>query len=122
MNSPETRAQSAALPVEPALANGPAAAAILSAGVGCFALSLLAFIGDASKSIAKIFIFYRPTGPLSGVSTTAIVVWLAVWFALASVWKNKTVALAKINTVAIVFLLLGVLLTFPPFAELLLGT
>lgn len=103
------------------LPNGPAAAAILSAGIGCFALSVFAVVADASKPIAGLFTFYRPTGPLSGVTTAAILLWLATWFVLARLWRNKTVAAAKVNAVAFVLLLLGVLLTFPPFADLLLG-
>jgi hypothetical protein len=103
------------------IVNGPAAAAILSAGLGCFALSVFAVIADASKLVAGWFTFYRPTGPLSGVTTTAIVLWLVTWFVLTRLWRNKAVAIAKINAVAFALLLLGVLLTFPPFADLLLG-
>lgn len=103
------------------LPNGSAAAAILSAGIGCFALSVFAVVADASKPVARFFTFYLPTGPLSGVTTTAIFLWLVTWFVLARLWYNKNVAIAKVNGVAFVLLLLGVLLTFPPFADLLLG-
>ena len=60
----------------PALTNGSGAAAILSAGVGAFALAVLAIAGDKSAHIAGSLIFYKPTGPLSGVTTTAILIWL----------------------------------------------
>jgi hypothetical protein len=102
------------------LPNGPGAAAILCAGIGCFALSIFAVGADASKPLAKFFTFYLPTGPLSGVTTTAIVLWLVMWVVLARLWRQRTVAIAKINVVAFVFLFLGMLLTFPPFADLLL--
>jgi hypothetical protein len=111
----------ASLPSDHLRPNGPAAAAILSAGIGCFALSVFAVVADASKPVARFFTFYLPTGPLSGVTTTAILLWLATWFVLARLWHNKNVAIAKINAVAFVLLLLGVLLTFPPFADLLRG-
>ena len=102
------------------LPNGPAAAAILSAGLGCFLLSIFAVAADASKPVAKFFTFYLPTGPLSGVTTTAIVLWLLMWVVLARLWRHRSVAIAKINVVAFVFLFPGILLTFPPFADLLL--
>ena len=62
--------------------NGPGAAAILAAGVGCATLGILAMAGDASPTISKLLIFYNPTGALSGVTTVSIIVWLASWFVL----------------------------------------
>jgi hypothetical protein len=104
-----------------AIPNGPAAAAILAAGIGCFAVGLFATAGDAWPAVAKFFTFYRPTGALSGVTTSAIVVWLVVWYALSRRWGRKAVALGKVNLAAFVFLALGVLLTFPPFMDLVQG-
>ena len=103
------------------LPNGRAAAAILSAGAGCAFLGVIGFVADASKSIAKCLTFYRPTGPLSGVTTVAILMWLVTWFALAKRWQAKTVSLSRIHAIAYLFLTLGILLTFPPFADLLQG-
>lgn len=101
--------------------NGPAAAAILSAGIGCFAVGLFALAGDASKAIAHLFTFYTPTGPLSGVTTSAIVVWLVSWFVLSRQWSRKSVALGPITLISFILLALGVMLTFPPFMDLLQG-
>jgi len=103
------------------LANGPAGAAILSAGAGCSALGILAVAADASKPIAKLLTFYLPTGPLSGVSSMAILSWLVMWVILARRWRTKTVAIAKVNATAFLLLALGILLTFPPFADFLQG-
>jgi hypothetical protein len=103
------------------LPNGPAGAAIVSAGAGCSALGILAVVADASKPIARLLTFYRPTGPLSGVSSMAILLWLATWFILARRWRAKTVAIAKVNATAFLLLALGLLLTFPPFADFLQG-
>jgi hypothetical protein len=93
----------------------------LSAGAGCLALGILAVVADASKPMARLLTFYRPTGPLSGVSSLAILLWLVTWFILARRWRTKTVAIAKVNAVAFLLLALGVLLTFPPFADFLQG-
>ncbi|AOJ04255.1 MULTISPECIES: hypothetical protein [Burkholderia] len=103
------------------LPNGPAAAAILAAGIGCFAVGLFALAGDAFRSIAHFFTFYKPTGPLSGVTTSAIVVWLLSWAVLSRQWRAKAVALGRVTAIAFVLLTFGILLTFPPFMDLLQG-
>ena len=70
------------------MTNGGAAAAILAAGAGCFLVSAFAWLGDAFPGVARFFNFYSPTGPLSGVTTTAIIMWLAVWMILAKVGEG----------------------------------
>lgn len=100
---------------------GPACAAILAAAIGCLALGILAVLGDASKAIASKLTFYRPTGPLSGVTSLAILAWLLAWVILAALWRNKTVRLGRTLAASFIFLALGLLLTFPPFADLLMG-
>lgn len=122
MNPGQTASEqgAAVTPREP-LPNGAAAAAILATGAGSAALGILAFSGDASKAIGKMLNFYNPSGPLSGVTTLAILFWLGMWWVLAKRWGAKTVAIAKINGMAFALLALGVLLTFPPFADLLQG-
>jgi hypothetical protein len=102
-----------------ALPNGPAGAAILAAGAGSAALGILSLAAEASKGLARLLTFYPPTGPLSGVSSVAILLWLATWFILAKRWRVRTVAIAKVNAAALVLLALGILLTLPPFADLL---
>jgi len=98
-----------------AIPNGPGAAAILAAGIGCAAVGILAFAGDASDAIGKLLNFYNPTGTLSGVTTVAIIVWLVVWFALHRLWQAQTVAMIKVSVAAFSLLAVGFLLTFPPF-------
>ena len=56
-------------PTVPAIPNGSGAAAMLAAGVGCFVLAILACAGDKSVAIKTSLNFYKPTGPLSGVTT-----------------------------------------------------
>jgi hypothetical protein len=102
-------------------ANGPIAAAVLACGIGCFALGVLAVAGDGSKRLAAALNLYNPTGPLAGVTTVAIAIWLVCWAVLAARWKNKNLAFGKVSALAFLFLALGLLLTFPPFGDLLLG-
>jgi hypothetical protein len=103
------------------ITNGPAAAAILAAGIGCLAVGLFALAGDAFPAVANFFTFYKPTGALSGVTTSAIVVWLLSWFALSRQWGTKSVALGRVILVSSVLLALSLMLTFPPFMDLLQG-
>ena len=105
-------------PQVPALTNGPGAAAILSAGIGSFALAVLALAADKSAHIKSILNFYRPTGSLSGVTTVAILVWLLAWGILEWRWGRRTVALGRIALIAFALLALSFLLTFPPVADL----
>lgn len=106
-------------PDTPAMPNGSGAAAILSAGVGSFALAVLAFAGDKSAEIRSILVFYKPTGALSGVTTVAILIWLLIWGILEWRWRRKTVAIGRISIVALALLGLSCLLTFPPIIDCL---
>jgi hypothetical protein len=101
--------------------NGPGAAAILAAGIGCAAVGILSFAGDASDAIGRLLNFYNPTGTLSGVTTVAIIVWLVAWFALQRLWQTQTVVMVKVSVAAFALLAAGFLLTFPPFMDLLQG-
>jgi hypothetical protein len=101
--------------------NGPVAAAILSCSVGCFFLGTLAAAADGSNALASALNFYNPSGPLSGVTTVAIALWLILWAILAARWKNRTVAFGKVAAASFTLLALSLLLTFPPFGDLFLG-
>jgi len=71
--APTVPANSAGLP------NGSGAAAILAAGIGSFMVAVLAIAADNSAAVKSLLNFYRPSGPLSGVTTTAVLVWLIAW-------------------------------------------
>jgi len=100
------------------ITNGSGAAAILSAGIGSFAVALFAIAADKSAFVKDLFVFYKPTGALSGETTVAILFWLAVWTILNWRWRKRNVSLPRINVVALVLLGLSLLLTFPPFGDL----
>jgi hypothetical protein len=108
-------------PVQGPLSNGSGAAAVLAAALGCFALGVLALAGDASPHIAQSLNFWRPTGALSGVTDVAIIIWLGVWFVLSRFWARRSVNLRPVNGVSFALFAAGLLLTFPPFMDLLQG-
>ena len=101
--------------------NGDGAAAILGAGVGALALGVLALASDAAPAVGKAMGLYRPSGALSGVSTGAVLAWLAAWALLARRWRGREVALGPVNAAAIAMLATGLLLTFPPVMDVLTG-
>jgi hypothetical protein len=101
-----------------ALPNGSGAAAILAAGIGAFLLALLGVAADRMAGLRSLMVFYKPTGPLSGVTTSALVMWLVSWAVLNWRWRRRNVALARINRIALALLGLSLLLTFPPVADL----
>jgi hypothetical protein len=98
--------------------NGAGAAAVLAAGVGSLAVAVFAILADKVIPIKSLMNFYKPTGPLSGVTTCAIVVWLAVWALLHRRWSWRNVEIGRVTAIAFILLFLSLLLTFPPIAEL----
>lgn len=101
--------------------NGGAAAAVLGAALGVCALGVLALAGDASPAVAHALNVWTATGPLSGMSGLAIIVWLTAWFTLARAWAARDLNLRRTNRIALGLVIAGVLLTFPPFMDLLQG-
>lgn len=100
------------------LTNGSGAAAILSAGIGCFMVAVLAIAADKLPWFKRLMIFSKPTGPLSGVTTCAVLIWLVAWAILEMNWRKRTVSLGYIATAGLILLCLSLLLTFPPIADL----
>ncbi len=98
--------------------NGAGAAAILAAGIGAFLVAVFAILADQCAAIKSLMIFWKPTGPLSGVTTCAIVLWLVAWAILHARWRQRSVNLTRVNAAAFALLILGLLLTFPPIADL----
>jgi hypothetical protein len=94
--------------------NGPGAAAILAAGIGCAVIGIAALATEMSASAKNVLNFYNPAGPLSGKTTVAIVIWLVAWLVLSRLWATKTVAMRQVNMAAFILLALGLVLTFPP--------
>jgi fluoride ion exporter CrcB/FEX len=112
------RAYNVAAPDTPPLPNGSAVAAILSAGIGCFVLAVLAILADNSALVRRSLVLYKPTGVLSGVTTVGIFVWLFTWGILDWRWRKKTVLAGRVSAIAVTLLVLSLMLTFPPVSDL----
>jgi hypothetical protein len=105
----------------PPLTNGKGAAAVLAVGIGLLVLGIFTLAGDAVPVAAAFFNIWKPTGPLSGVTGLAILTWLAVWWLLSRMWADRDVSLKRVNWAAALMIVAGLLLTFPPFMDLLQG-
>ena len=109
--SEETPLQTSRLP------NGAGVAALLAAGLGVCTLAVVAIFADHSPGFKKLMIFYTPTGPLSGVTTIAILVWLLFWIGLDAAWKRREMPSWWI-TAALGLIALSFVLMFPPVGDL----
>jgi hypothetical protein len=112
---------SADRPERPRLPNGPGAAAILAAGVGAMTMGILALAADANGVVKARMSFVHASGALSGVSTCAVLAWLAAWAALGRRWERREVNFPLVNIAAFAMLACGLLLTFPPVMDWLQG-
>lgn len=98
-------------------ANGPAMAAILAAAIGVFALGLATTLAAAGEGAKDWLNFQNRVGPLSGKTTMAGVVWLVSWAVLHFVWWRRDVSFAAVVALAIVLIVVGNVLMFPPVFE-----
>ena len=98
--------------------NGSAAAAILAAGIGSISMAIITIAADKLAGFKTVFTFYKPTGPLSGVTTTALAIWILTWFILDRLWSRRELSLRTINIASITLLVLSLLGTFPPIGDL----
>jgi hypothetical protein len=104
--------------------NGPAAAALLAGGIGSAAMGLITLIYelDDQSGFSKSMTWYKPVGGLSGKSSWAIIIFFVAWAILHFVWKDRNTNFARISSLAIALLFVGLIGTFPPVWHLLKGS
>lgn len=100
---------------------GAAGAALLAGSIGALFLGLMTTASKVSPALANSLRWIGRAGPLSGMTTAAVIVWLLSWVGLNAALKNKEVDLGKVFIAALVLIGLGLLFTFPPVFELLAG-
>jgi len=98
--------------------SGPAAAAVLAAGIGSFTLGLMVVLSEASAAVGAALTWSAAVGPLSGKTGVTVLVWLVAWLALGLAWKGRDVDFGKVWTATLVLIVLGFLGTFPLFFDL----
>ncbi|HSM02006.1 MAG TPA: hypothetical protein VK960_06160 [Acidimicrobiia bacterium] len=100
--------------------DGPAAAAMISAGFGIFMLGFFttgAVIWSGLKDFLADFQGSRGVGPLAGKTTLGTLLWLVAWAVLAYIWKDKDVELPKAFRIGLILGIIGAILMFPPVFE-----
>jgi hypothetical protein len=106
--------------------NGPAAAAILAAGIGSFVLGLNVTLVEAFPAaqgqtawwdFSKLYGIGNGVGPLSGKVIVALVAYFGSWVVLGFLWRRSEVNFTRVFAVAVVLIALGFALTFPPIFE-----
>lgn len=107
--------------------NGPVAAAFVAAGIGSAVLGLLVVLNEISSDINGFlkldanFGLGSGVGPLSGKAVLATIAFLGSWIVLHVVNRGKEVHFNKWLAVALVLVLIGFALTFPPIFEAIVG-
>jgi hypothetical protein len=105
----------------PTKPSGPAAAAILAAGIGCFVMGLVTSIAAGVSGFSNAIAFVNPVGPLSGKSDIAIATYLVAWLVLYLVWRKKDINIGRVGTATLILVALGILGTFPTFFDVFVG-
>lgn len=95
--------------------NGAAAAALLAAGIGSFALALLTVLGRYAGFVPPDL--YPPVGSLTGKVGLALLAWLVAWAALQARWGRggRRINLEKAFRATLLLTALGLLGTLLPF-------
>lgn len=98
--------------------SGDAAAAFVSAGIGCAMLGLFTTLAAISEGFNGMLNLWNPAGPLTGKTGAAVIIWIASWIVLHLVWKNKAVTIRRALAMTLVLIAVGVIGTFPTFFEM----
>ncbi len=96
---------------------GPAAAALISSGIGTLTIGLMTTLAVISVGLKSFLTWWDPVGSLTGKTGIGIIAWLISWVVLNTIWKDKDYDLGKAFTITLVLIGLGLALTFPPIFE-----
>lgn len=108
------------------LTTGPAAAAVLSAGLGLLALGIAQVLSEISEpfkhAMQTLGSLWIPgalgIGPYSGKETAALIVWLTSWLALYLLLRRRDVSLIAAGVVALGLVGVATTLLWPPVTRL----
>lgn len=104
--------------IEATKPNGPAMAALLSAGIGVAVLGALTTTAEASADFANTLRISAAVGPLSGKTTYAVLAYALSWLVTGIVLRKREVNEGQFLTATFVLIAIGLLGTFPIFFDL----
>ena len=101
---------------------GPAAAALLAAGLGLLALGASQLFSeaapafkDAMQALGNAWMPGAPgIGPYSGKETVGLLVWLLSWACLHAAWRKREVNLVATGAVMLALLGIATTILWPP--------
>lgn len=96
---------------------GPAAAAMISGGIGTLVIGLLTTGAVISEGLKEVLNWWNPAGPLSGKTGVGVIAWLLTWVILNTLLKGKDYDVGKAFRITLILIGIGLLLTFPPIFE-----
>lgn len=97
---------------------GPAAAAFVGAGFGCFTLGVFTTLAEISEGVKGFLNWWNPAGPLTGKTGLAIIIWIVFWVILHLQWRQQHRRIGSALVLAILLLGLGLVGTFPTLFEM----
>jgi fluoride ion exporter CrcB/FEX len=100
--------------------DGPAAAMMISAGIGIFVLGFLTTLAEAStdaKTWLQKWEWGQGVGPLAGKTTIASLAYIVSLIVLWAVWRDKEFDLKKAFYIGVGLGVLGAIGTFPTFFQ-----
>lgn len=95
---------------------GPAAAAVLAAGIGTFVLAVLVVVVEFSAAVKKLLTWSAAVGSLSGKTSVAVLAWLIAWAILHNRYRQREGNFRAAYTIALWLIGVGfaaVMLIFP---------
>jgi hypothetical protein len=107
--------------------NGPVAAVFVAAGIGSLVLGIFVVLNEVSPDISTFLRFDESygigegVGPLSGKVVLAVAAFLASWVVLHLVARGREVNFGRWFAAALILVLAGFALTFPPIFEFIAG-
>jgi hypothetical protein len=99
--------------------NGKAAAALVAGAMGIAFLGIFSFFSGIIPAFRTLLVLNAAVGSLSGKAIIPVGLWIIVWLGMDYSWKDKDLDFKKVVTWTRIFLIIGLLGTFPLFYRLL---
>ena len=106
--------------VEVSAAERAVGAAFIASGIGATVLGLMIVLTEmkAGAGLKAALTWVGPVGPLSGKTGVAVIAFIVSWVGLHFAFKRWAVTLTTSFIIAVVLLVLGLLMSYPPFFDL----
>jgi len=98
--------------------NGPAAAAILAAGIGSLVLGILTTMAEANTGLRGWLQFQDRVGPLSGKVIVSMIAYVISWAVLVPLLWRRNLPFSLMALATALLLTGGFIGTFPKFFQL----